>query len=422
MLLVPGIICIFNIMPVWAETQQTSLSQLIDYAMKNNGNLKAYRVEKGIREAAKVRAGLLPNPVVEFDASTGALTGSGSDSGLGLGISQELLLAGKRDKRRNVADREMEVYQWQLEDQERLVRAEVKFAFFDTMLATKRIDLANRAIELNRQLLEITKDRLAAGDIPELEMNLVKVELARSEGTKNEVNRALRQSQSRLFTIMGVPIGETFPVSGIFDPDVAIPKSLDELKRLAHEHRPDLKSIGSEKNRGEADILLAQAEKIPNLTAGLVVRRDTSSMEIGGVEGKDTAYTVGLKLSIPIPVFDKNQAGIQEATAKRNSAETRQTALNKIIGREVDAAFAIYQNSGEALALYKSRILPQLEENLKLTQEAYRLGEVGILAVIQEQKKFYEVNDSYLVAIYDHQISIAKLESTVGTELTGGVK
>ena len=64
--------------------------------------------------------------------------------------------------------------------------------------------LADRAIELNRQLLDVTRERLAAGDIPELEMNLVKVELARSEGSRIDVAKALNQSQAKLWTLMGL--------------------------------------------------------------------------------------------------------------------------------------------------------------------------------------------------------------------------
>jgi cobalt-zinc-cadmium efflux system outer membrane protein len=64
--------------------------------------------------------------------------------------------------------------------------------------------------------------------------------------------------------------------------------------------------------------------------------------------------------------------------------------------------------------------MPQLEENLNLTQEAYRLGEVGILAVIQEQKKFFEVSDGYLTALHGRQKAFARLEAAVATELTGG--
>ena len=199
-------------------------------------------------------------------------------------------------------------------------------------------------------------------------------------------------------------------------------KSLVDLKQLAHGKRPDLKALEAEKSRGEADIILAQAEGIPNLTAGLAFKRDTTAMEIGGVEGKDTAYTIGLKLSMPIPLFDKNQAGVQEARAKRSSTESRLMAAGRNVEREVETAYASFLNAEKVLSLYKSNIIPQLEENLKLTQEAYRLGEVGILAVIQEQKKFFEVNDGYLTALHDRQTALVKLESAVATDLTGGVQ
>ena len=78
-------------------------------------------------------------------------------------------------------------------------------------------------------------------------------------------------------------------------------RSLADLQQLAASNRPDLKVLEAEKGRGEVDILLATSESIPNLTAGLMFRRDTTSMEIGGVEGKETAYTIGMKLSMPIP-------------------------------------------------------------------------------------------------------------------------
>jgi cobalt-zinc-cadmium efflux system outer membrane protein len=411
--------------PVCAETphlELTKLPHIVNYSLQNNGELQSFRDEKGIRDAGKVRAGALPNPTLEFDGSTGALTGSSAESSLSLGVSQEFLLFGKREKRKSVAERELEIYRWQLADRERVLRADVKTAFYDVILSEKRVALSDRAIELNRQLLDVTKERLAAGDIPELEVNLVKVELARSEGARIEVARALLQNQTKLCTLMGLPRGESPVTTGTDDGETVMTKVLEDLKQLATGNRPDLKALAAEKSRGEADIILARAEGVPDLTAGLALKRDTTSLEIGGIEGKDTAYTIGLRVSMPIPLFDKNQAGVQEARARQNSAESRLTAAGKAIEREVETAHAIYLNSEKVLSLYRSSIIPQLEENLKLTEEAYRLGEVGILAVIQEQKIFFEVNDGYLTALHARQTALVKLESAVATELTGGVQ
>ncbi len=420
LLLVPGILAILSSAPALADEPTLSLPRAIELSLQNNGELKAFREEKGIRDAGKVRAGLLPNPTLDLEAGTGALTGSTNENSLALGLSQEFFLAGKRDKRLTIAERELDIYRWHVADRERQLREEVKTAFYDALLAKERLALADRSIALNRQLLDVTKERLAAGDIPELEMNLVKVELARSEGSRIEVAKAMLQCQSRLWTLMGLPPGSQPAIEGKLESGAPVAKPVTALKQLAHSSRPDIKALEAEKGRGDADVILAEAERTPNLTAGLVFRRDTTAMEIGGVEGKDTAYTIGVKLSMPIPVFDRNQAGIQESRARKSSSETRLTAAARTVEREIETAYAAFQNAASVLALYKADIIPQLDENLKLTQEAYRLGEVGILAVIQEQKKFFEVNDGYLTALHDRQAALVKLESVTATELTGG--
>ena len=127
--------------PVLAETQQLTLPQVIEVSLQNNGDLKSFREEKGIRDAGKIRAGLLPNPTLELEAGTGALTGSSAENSLSIGVSQEFLLAGKREKRLTIAERELEMYRWQLADRERVLREEVKTAFYDAILAEQRIEL-----------------------------------------------------------------------------------------------------------------------------------------------------------------------------------------------------------------------------------------------------------------------------------------
>ncbi|HEY5973491.1 MAG TPA: TolC family protein, partial [Geobacteraceae bacterium] len=259
-------------------------------------------------------------------------------------------------------------------------------------------------------------------DIPELEMNLVKVELARSEAFRIDAARAENQSQSKLCTFMGLPIGESPELAGNLDTDVTMTKSLVDLKQIAHGQRPDLKALEAEKGRGDADIILAEAEGVPNLTAGIFYSHERRTDATGTGDENVRDNLLGIRLSLPLPLFDRNQAGVQEARAKRSNSESRLLAAKRNIEREIEAAYASYLNSEKVFSLYTTSIIPQLEENLQLTQEAYRLGEVGILSVIQEQKKFFEVSEGYLTALHDRQTALVKLESAVATELTGGVQ
>ena len=421
-LLLPGILCFLTSAPVFAETQKLALSQVVEFSLQNNGDLKSFREEKGIRDAGKVRAGLLPNPTLELEGSTGALSGSSDESSLSLGVSQEFSLAGKRAKRLAIAESELDMYRWQFADRERVLREEVKTAFYDVILAEQRIALADRSVTLTRQLLDVTRERLAAGDIPELEMNLVKVELARSEGTRIDVEKTLNQKQSRLWSFMGLVPGEYPAIAGTLEAATVMTKSLGELKQSAREKRPDLKALEAENRRGDSDIILAQAEEIPNLTAGLFYSHERRTDATGVGEEKVRDNLLGIRLSLPLPLFDRNQAGIQEARAKRSSTESRLLAATRNIDREVETAYARFLNAEKVYSLYRTNIIPQLEENLNLTQEAYRLGEVGILAVIQEQKKFFEVSEGYLTALHDRQTAFVKLETAVSTDLSGGVQ
>ena len=399
-----------------AADKNFSVQQAVEYSLQNNGDLKALREEKGVREAGKIRADLYPNPVLEMDGTTGEFSGSPSENRISVGISQEFLTMGKRGKRLRVAEKELEGFDRQFDNSGRLLVEEVKATFYDLLLAEKKVELAERSIALNNQLLEVTKQRLEAGDIPELEVNLARVEVARSEGRKVDAERELYPAKARLLALMGLSPDQGAGFSGSLEVK-PFTRSLLELKELALAKRPDVRALEVETAKGDAEIALARAGRIPNITAGLGYQRENTAIEVGGNDVKDRDNLIGLKLSIPIPLFDRNQAGIREAQARKGSAKNRYIFARTVVEREVEAAYARLTTTEKSLSIYAKDIIPQLEENLKLVQEAYRLGEVGILTVIEEQKKFFEVNDGYLTALYNRQTALVKLEAAVGETL-----
>lgn len=411
--------------PVVAGEKYFTLRQAVEFSLQNNGELQALREEKGIREAGRIRAGLFTNPVFEMDGTTGELTGSRFENTLSVGVSQEFLTMGKRRKRLTVAEKETEGFEQRIANSDRFVVEEVKTTFYDLLLAQKKIELAERSVALGNQLLAITRERLEAGDIPELEVNLTRVEVARSEGRKVEAERELHPARARLLAIMGLPPAETAMFSGSLD-GAPITMGLEDLKQLALSKRADLKALEAEKEKGEAEIALAQAERVPNLTLGIGYQRANSAIEVGGEEVKTRDNLITMKLSIPIPLFDRNQAGIREANARKESAESRRLFQRRVVEREVEAAYSRLTTGEKALAIYSKDIIPLLEENLKLVQEAYRVGEVGILNVIEEQKKFVEVSEAYLTFLHARQTALVKLEAAIGvdlqSELSGGVR
>lgn len=399
--------------PLQAKERTLTLQEIMAIARKSNGELKALREEVGIAEAGKIKAELYPNPVLDMEGSSGALTGNTFDNRASIGASQEFLTGGKLDKRVAVAEAEQVRLGHRIKDAERLLLLEVKTGFYDLLLAERRLELAHESQRLNNQLLLITNERLAAGDIAKLDVNLAKVENLRSDERKIEAERELVPSRQRVLALMGDPELTDLKIA-VSPEERPFAANLTELKVLALKNRPDLHAIASEKSKGELELTLARAEQLPNVTAGITFNRENSSATVGGTDDRTTDDQIGLKISVPIPLFDRNQAGTIEAQTKKSSAGIRQASVEQSIEREVEAAQARLAAAEKSLDIYAKEILPQLTENLKLVEKAYRLGEVGILVMIEEQKKYIEVNDGYLAALYNWNIAAAKLEAAVG--------
>lgn len=411
-----GIASMLLTTPLWGEEKQVILPDAIAAALKNYGELKAFKEERGISEAAAAKAGLYPNPVLELGVASGAFTGNSSENIITIGISQEILTGGKRDMRSRVVEKELTGFDNRFKDAERLLTQEVTTVYYGLLLADGRLGLARKAADLNSNLLRISGERLAAGEVAELDVNLARVEAARAEGRKFEAEQDIAPLQQRLLLLMGSSPGVILDISGSLDAG-AFSGDLVELKKQAAENRPDLKALKAETEKSEAEMVLAGADRLPNVTVGLGYSMENTLTSLGGMEEKNTNNLIGLKVSFPLPLFDRNQAGQQQANARKNSTESRYLFTLQRIEREVEAAHARLTSAQKAVALYRTGIIPQLEENLKIVQDAYQLGEVGILAVIEEQKKFIDVNDSYLTALYNLNSAVAKLEAAVGVEL-----
>lgn len=415
-LLLSAFICL----PAVAETVPRSTNELTTIALKHSAEMAALEKDIAAKQFQAVQAGTVANPTVDIQSATGSLTGSPEDRSLSIGINQEFSLNGKLGLRREAGQRDAEVLQWQRDNAARLLKDEVATLVLDLSLAAKRHDLAADLVKLNRDLEAVAGERFAAGDIPELDLNLAKVELARAESRLLEVERERIPLRIKIASLTGLKEDEIMLDD---KPSVTIqmPQKAN-LVTLALASRPDIQALARERDRAATESRLAYAEALPNLTAGVFAQWQRGATELGGLSSTSSDTQLGVRLSMPLPLFDRNTAGRSAAMARQEAAEARLLALERNIAAEVEAAVARLSSAQRILTLLEQGVIRQLNENLKLTQEAYRLGEVGILSVIEEQKKFFEVNDGYLAALHDRNLACSKLETAAATNFSGGVQ
>jgi cobalt-zinc-cadmium efflux system outer membrane protein len=406
--------------PVLAGPVPRSINEVVALALKHSAELAALEKETTVKQALAVQAGTLNNPTLELQGSSGSLSGSPEERTASIGINQELPLYGKLRLRREALQHESEALHKQHDNAVRLLKDEVSILVVDFSLAAQRQKLAADVVALNRDLVSIAGERFKAGDIPELDFNLAKVELIRAESRLLEVEREKIPLRIKISALTGLSENDLRPYERF---PTTVPSSKpQEFVKQALDSRPDLLALARDRDKAETEKRLAAAEALPNLTAGFFAQWQRSSVEVGGMSSINSDTQLGLRLSMQIPVFDRNQGGKAAAQARLDAADSRRLALERAITTEVESAVSRLSSSERILTLLEQGIIPQLNENLKLTQEAYRLGEVGILSVIDEQKKFFEVNDAYLSAQHSRHVAWIKLETAVAADLCGGVQ
>lgn len=410
----------FICLPLQAETVSRSISEIISLALKQSAELAALDQEETAKQSLAIQAGVIGNPTLELQGSTGSLSGSPEDRSLTIGINQELPLNNKLRLRREAIQLEAVALLRQRDNAARLFKDEIATLVIDYVLASKRQELATELVKVNQELVLIAEERLKAGDIPELDFNLAKLELVRAETRLLETGREILPQRIKIAALTGlnesdINVSESFLTS-------KLTSNAQELVKQSLASRPDLLGLNREREKTAIEARMAEAEALPNLTAGLFVQWQRSNTEVGGMSSINSDTQLGLRLSIPIPFFDRNQGARAAGRARLNAADFRKQALERTITAEVESAVSRLSASERLLTMFEQGIIPQLTENLKLTREAYRIGEVGLIAVIDEQKKFFEVNDSYLSALHGKRLAFIKLESAIATELSGGAQ
>ncbi len=403
-----------------AEPAQRSINEIVALALQNSAELAALDKEAVAKHSLAVQACTLSNPTLELEGSTGTMTGSPDAGGASIGISQEFSLYGKLRLRRKALEYEAEALVRKRDNAARLLKEEISTMLLDYLLSEQRCELAADMVKLNGELVTIAGERFKAGDIPELELNITKVELARAENRLLEVDRARLALRIHIASLSGLQEGDIV-LSDKLSSAVSSPQTKDLVKKSLS-LRPDYLALCIERERAETEYRLAKVEGLPNPTVGIFAQWQKSSVEVGGMSAINRDRILGLRLSVPIPVFDRNNGRRAAALALLDAADSRRTGLERTIKAEVEAAIASLSSSERIVSLFDTGIIPQMGENLKLTQEAYRADEVGILSVTDQQKKFFDVHDTYLSVLHARRVAFIKMESVSANNLNGVVQ
>jgi outer membrane protein TolC len=120
---------------------------------------------------------------------------------------------------------------------------------------------------------------------------------------------------------------------------------------------------------------------------------------------------------MPLPFFERNQAGRARVRAERDVARARQSAFERALAIRIIAGVARVQAADERLRIYGDEILPAFEANLDKLQRAFVLGEVDVLTLSQIQQRILLTQKDALDALEDYYDALAALEALSGVDV-----
>jgi cobalt-zinc-cadmium efflux system outer membrane protein len=234
-----------------------------------------------------------------------------------------------------------------------------------------------------------TKARLDAGDALREDLARAEMEQARAQVELRRADALREQAMVALTAAIGDPALSVKSLDGTLDTTFELPTMESLVASLAS--NPTAALADADIRASNARVDLAKAQRIPDVKVELLYRRLQAE--------KENAFDVGL--SIPLPLFDRNQGRIREARAEVTAAEARsRSTQNDLTFRLRDA----YSQLTAALAnsrTLKSEVLPRADTVLKAAETRYTAGDISLSEVLPVRRDWAAVQLTYLESLRD---------------------
>lgn len=387
------------------EYQKITLNEAVEAALKNNPNLTVYKYEITSLEKQKIQVGLIPNPEADFEAEN-FLGGKGLNGFKGseftLSASQLFELGGKRSNRVNLAESQINSAKGEYELITLDVIAQVKSAFFGLYQIHHQILLQQKFIQINEEILKTVSERVKAGRTSPAEESKVKVALVNSQIQLQRLQRNYSSEQTRLNSLLGTTGKNLVPSTDLFENLFTPPNKEDILGDL--ENIPSVKNLNYEVNFRKASLELEKSQAIPDLNASLGVKYLN--------ELKTNSFVAGL--SIPFPIFNRNQGNIQSAEVRIKQMDdiinARKLAVISSLNTSFNNLLSAYNNAVQL----RENILPESEKAYEITRQGYLQGRFAFIDLLDAQRTLFDAQAQYLLELSDYYNSIIELENITG--------
>ncbi|MEY2408588.1 MAG: hypothetical protein QOF48_1258 [Verrucomicrobiota bacterium] len=391
-------------------TNAITLDALVMDALERNPELRFYEAEISAAKAARKTAGLFANP--EWNGSVGqkSVRGAGlSAEGMAWSVSvvQPFEWPGRIGLRKAIANRDVELAELGLRRFRVALAGRVRAMAFGLFAAQEKAAAAREVAERFQALREVLVQRDPAGLTPLLETRVIEATELTMQRKASEATLATQAALLELNQLRGLaPMAHlsVAPTPLAF----RAPENIDALLALARTNNFELRLRAAELAQQGFRVELAKNERFPAISIGPSIAEERAG---------DRERIIGVGVSLPFPLWNRNKGNIESAVARQMQAEVSLNVTEREIQRNVVEAALIYETKLREMARWRPDAVQHFKEAAELADRHYRLGAVPISTYVELQKQYLEAVESLLDTKKEALDSAQQLELLTGLPL-----
>jgi outer membrane protein, heavy metal efflux system len=395
------------------------LEDLERMALQNNPTIGQAEAAIRAAEGRRVQAGLMPNPIIGYLGEELSARAFDQKSEHYVFAEQEVPLGGKLKKSRDVFAREKAQAQAEAAAQKQRVLNAVRTLYYEALGAQRLIEVRAELARLASEAVEVTGELFNTGAADRPDALAIQVE-ARRAGldlvmAENERDQIWRQ----IGAVVGDPFLKPARLAGDLEQGLPMLEQERLLATLLRES-PEVKRAQAGIERARASFARAKAEPTPNLFLRGGMGYSNELLETfppqppGRKSGPEAFAEVGLR----IPLFNRNQGAIAEASAELDFAQRDARRVELMLRARTASAFRAYQNALSVAIEYREQIVPRSREAYELYMASFRQMAAAYPQALIAQRTFFQTQAEYVRALVDVWRNATQLQ---GLMLTGAL-
>ena len=381
-----------------------SCDQAVVQALGHNVDLEAARLTVAEARGRLIQAGRLSNPEVEAAIRPHV---NGRERLGEFGITQRFPLTARLRLAKDVSKFGLAAAEAEVANAERLLAGDVRTAVTQALVLAARMNLRRRQQSNSVELAEFARRTAVAGEGPGIDVLQLDLETGqhavRLKGLEAEAN----VFQARLRPLLGMAEEEGLSFSGSLEEPRTLPPAPEVLKR----RRPDQAAAAARSSAAQEAARLAHTGKWEDVGLGLFSEIDRNE---DGPFGLQTDHRVEIRLSVPLPLWNRNRGRIDEASANAQRVAMEAEALDRRVRAEIASADSEMRGAFVALRGITDTLLPKALAIEDRITRARAEGQASFTDLLRARERRLELESARIDALAGYHLAATRLLTAVG--------